>query len=118
MHTTHTNKEYARDAESRSQNTHKHTYKHTHTHTHTHTYTHTQVVLKPLAVPDMQFSRVDGTSDALYAFELAVRAHTVCVSFGPVHTLERDACQGLRWVLTYVDATRVPYHDMCPVSSS
>jgi len=31
-----------------------------------------QVVLKPLAVPDMQFSRVDGTSDALYAFELAL----------------------------------------------
>merc|ERR1712216_707952 len=31
-----------------------------------------KVVLKPLAVPDMQFSRVDGTSDALYAFELAL----------------------------------------------
>ena len=43
MHTTHTNKEYARDAESRSQNTHKHTYKHTHTHTHTHTYTYTHI---------------------------------------------------------------------------
>ena len=59
------------------------------------THTHTQVVLKPLAVPDMQFSRVDGTSDALYAFELAVRAHTVCISVGPVHTLERYGCEGL-----------------------
>ena len=62
------------------------------------THTHTQVVLKPLAVPDMQFSRVDGTSDALYAFELAVRAHTVCISVGPVHTLERYGCEGLWWV--------------------
>ncbi|KAJ1485363.1 ferritin-like superfamily [Baffinella frigidus] len=31
-----------------------------------------QVVLKPLAVPNMQFQRSDGTSDALYAFELAL----------------------------------------------
>jgi ferritin heavy chain len=31
-----------------------------------------QVVLKPLAVPNMQFQRTDGTSDALYAFELAL----------------------------------------------
>jgi len=30
------------------------------------------VVLKPLAVPDMQFESVDGASDALYAFELAL----------------------------------------------
>ena len=73
---------------------------HSEHHTHTHTHTHTQVVLKPLAVPDMQFSRVDGTSDALYAFELAVRAHTVCISVGPVHTLERYGCEGLWWVLT------------------
>ncbi len=49
-----------------------------------------QVVLKPLAVPDMQFSRVDGTSDALYAFELALmlekfvyRCVCVCVSVCP-----------------------------------
>jgi len=32
-----------------------------------------KVVLKPIAVPEMQFSRVDGTSDALYAFELALQ---------------------------------------------
>eukprot|EP00282_Hemiselmis_andersenii_P011229 CAMPEP_0114143084 /NCGR_PEP_ID=MMETSP0043_2-20121206/18793_1 /TAXON_ID=464988 /ORGANISM="Hemiselmis andersenii, Strain CCMP644" /LENGTH=388 /DNA_ID=CAMNT_0001237349 /DNA_START=27 /DNA_END=1195 /DNA_ORIENTATION=+ len=32
-----------------------------------------QVVLKPVAVPEMQFSRVDGTSDALYAMELALQ---------------------------------------------
>ena len=31
-----------------------------------------KVVLKPLAVPDMQFESVDGTSDALYAFELSL----------------------------------------------
>eukprot|EP00286_Rhodomonas_abbreviata_P017901 CAMPEP_0181324992 /NCGR_PEP_ID=MMETSP1101-20121128/20671_1 /TAXON_ID=46948 /ORGANISM="Rhodomonas abbreviata, Strain Caron Lab Isolate" /LENGTH=265 /DNA_ID=CAMNT_0023433237 /DNA_START=21 /DNA_END=818 /DNA_ORIENTATION=- len=32
-----------------------------------------KVSLKPIAVPEMQFSRVDGTSDALYAFELALQ---------------------------------------------
>ena len=30
------------------------------------------MVLKPLAVPNMQFQRTDGISDALYAFELAL----------------------------------------------
>ena len=33
-----------------------------------------QVALKPVAVPDMQFPREDGTSDALYAMELALQA--------------------------------------------
>ena len=28
--------------------------------------------MKPLAVPDMQFTSVDGTMDSLYAFELAL----------------------------------------------
>ena len=32
------------------------------------------MVLKPVAVPEMQFTRVDGTSDALYAMELALQA--------------------------------------------
>lgn len=32
-----------------------------------------KVVLKPVAVPEMQFTRVDGTSDALYAMELALQ---------------------------------------------
>ena len=32
-----------------------------------------QVVLKPVAVPEMQFTRVDGASDALYAMELALQ---------------------------------------------
>jgi hypothetical protein len=48
-----------------------------------------QVVLKPLAVPNMQFQRTDGTSDALYAFELALMlvgpafcgATSLCPSF-------------------------------------
>eukprot|EP00961_Rhodomonas_salina_P058555 786809-Rhodomonas_salina.1 len=32
-----------------------------------------KVVLQPIAVPEMQFSRLDGTSDALYALELALQ---------------------------------------------
>jgi hypothetical protein len=55
-----------------------------------------QVVLKPLAVPDMQFSRVDGTSDALYAFELALMLEKfvyrcVCVYACPCVHVQRQA---------------------------
>eukprot|EP00960_Hanusia_phi_P069528 767109-Hanusia_phi.AAC.9 len=38
------------------------------------------IKLEQLAVPDMQFSRVDGTSDALYAFELALMVMVALVS--------------------------------------
>jgi len=38
------------------------------------------VVLKPLAVPNMQFQRTDGTSDALYAFELALMLVSLALS--------------------------------------
>lgn len=41
-----------------------------------------QVLLKPVAVPEMQFTRVDGTSDALYAMELALQ---VCCAPSLVH---------------------------------
>lgn len=50
-----------------------------------------QVVLKPVAVPEMQFSRVDGTSDALYAMELALQLEKfVYRKLKALHSLGED----------------------------